>query len=142
MNPHHDTEPRLDWLPAEPQGHAVVPAGVHGWDAVRIPRFWANRVLDALGDGAGAVIHDGHCMYLLVAHGTADDLRVPAAHDIAVLGTSTYVAIPGIGRHAGTPGIDRLRWRTPPTPDGDYLTNAGLLQAAIDNALGPRRAAS
>lgn len=131
----------LDWLPV---GCDIAPraAGAHGWDAVRIPRFWAHRVLDALEERAGAVINDGHCMYLLVAHGAADGLQFPAAHGIGVLGTGTWVVVPGPDRHDGTPGIDRLRWRTPPTPGGEYLTDVAALQAAVDQSLGPRREAS
>lgn len=133
--------PALAWLP-DACTTATLGAGVHGWDAVRIPRIWAHRVLDALGNAAGAVIHDGRSMYLMVAQGAADDLMVPAAHDIAVLGAGTYIAVPGADRTAATPGIDRLRWRTPPTPDGHYLTDVGALQAAVDQALGPRQQAS
>lgn len=131
----------LPWLPASCDTE-LLPAGVHGWDAVRFPKVWAHHVLDALGDQAGAVIHDGLSMYLLVEHGAANGLQFPAAHEITVLGTGTWVAVPGIDRTAGTPGIDRLRWRTPPTPDGQYLTDVGALQAAVDQALGPRQQAS
>jgi hypothetical protein len=133
--------PTSAWLPAGCDT-ALLPAGQHGWDAVRFPRFWAHRVLDALGGRAGAVITDGHAMYLLVEPGAADDLQFPAAHGITVLGTGTWVMVPGPDRHDGTPGIDRLRWRTPPTPAGEYLTDVAALQAAIDQALGPRRQAS
>lgn len=129
------------WLPDD-MDTDLLPAGKHGWDAVRIPRIWAHRVLDALGDAAAAVIWDGVHMYLLVGSGTADGLLFPAAHGIAVLGDGTFVAVPGAGRHDGTPGIGRLRWRTPPTPAGEYLTDVAALQAAIDQALGPRRQAS
>lgn len=133
--------PALPWLPAGCKTETLG-AGVHGWDAVRFPLVWGHRVLDALGDQAGAVIHDGRSMYLLVEHGTADGLLFPAAHGIVALGAGTYVAVPGIDRTAATPGIGRLRWRTPPTPDGAYLTDAGALQAAVDQALGPRQQAS
>lgn len=146
MTPHHQSRTTvpptdLSWLPAG-RTTKLLPAGVHGWDAVRFPMPWAHRVLDALGDRAGAVINDGRSMYLLVEPGAADNLRFPAAHEITILGATSWVVIPGPDRTAGTPGIGRLRWRKPPTPDGQYLTNVGALQVAVDKALGPQQQAS
>lgn len=129
------------WLP---DGHSteLTAAGVHGWDAVRIPGTPGRWVLAALGDLGGAAIDDAVNVYVLVAAGAADALRYPAAHGIVIVGETGWVVIPGADRTLESVGPHALHWCPPPTDDGEYLTDIRVLQAAIDSALGSRPAMS
>ncbi|MGK5631670.1 hypothetical protein [Streptomyces sp. URMC 123] len=122
----------LDWIPRG-AGVNIARAGrCHGWDAVRMPRLWALRVLAHLGDRSGAVVAEeagaSPRYSWLVAAGSADRWAWPEAYEIQVLGEGCRLTVPGLAR-------DRLvRWAVPPGPDR-LLTDAARLRAAVAAAL-------
>ncbi|MFF5086276.1 hypothetical protein [Streptomyces niveus] len=108
------------------------------WDAVRVPIRYARGMLDRLGREGGAVIEDlySQCLYWLVRPGSADGWGLSPLY-VTILGESTYVAIPPVGRTEGY----RLQWAVPPTATR-YLTPADALHDALDHEIqavsGPR----
>jgi hypothetical protein len=126
------------WLPPDSPSDASIAlraAGVH-WDAIRVPLQIANRTLETLGTGSGAVICDPRepCLYWLVPAGTTTGWDTPHTRP---LGETQYVVIPSAG-HLTRPGP---HWLIPPT-GSQYLTDPALLRGAIESAivaaLGPR----
>lgn len=107
------------------------PAG-HDWDAVRVPLTIGQRALDILGRRSGAVIDDPReqVLYWLIRTGSA---AVWQLSDIRVLGLGAHVTIPP-ERRTQRPGP---HWRICPG-DGQLVTDAHALHAAISDALTPR----
>lgn len=126
--PQHQTTP-----PAVPTvaDCTIQPAG-HTWDAVRTPLALGQRTLDILGRRSGAVIEDpiGRVLYWLIPTGSAAAWQLS---DIRVLGAGAHLAVPP-PRRTQRPGP---HWRICPG-DGQLVTDAHALHAAISDALAPR----
>ncbi|MEV6796420.1 hypothetical protein AB0M87_31515 [Streptomyces sp. NPDC051320] len=126
------------WSPPQGPDFELVGAG-YAWDAVRMPCSFGVTIIERLGENCGGVIQDGyaHTLYWLIKPGTADNwAHVPGA-SVTILGATSYVAVPPVGRNEG-PGL----WWNVPLEPLRYLTDADLLGAALeeelDAALGPR----
>lgn len=128
----------MSWTPPPGPDAELTEAGVW-WDAVRVPGYLGDRVLERLGDAGGAVIRDpqAHRLHWLVTPGAADGWRIPDVAGVHVLGAASWVSVPPAGRlcSAGP------HWAVPVTA-GCGLTDADLLHRAlagvVAEALGPR----
>ncbi|MFF2852970.1 DUF6415 family natural product biosynthesis protein [Streptomyces sp. NPDC058001] len=121
------------WHPPKGITVQLVNAGRY-WDAVRVPQSIGEPVRARLREASGAIIHDGYAraMYWLVLPDAVTAWSTLSQH-VQVLGEGTYVAVPPV-HWTDRPGLE---WMQPPTPTR-YLTDAGLLTAALDTELGPR----
>jgi hypothetical protein len=116
------------WAPPSGLDAELVSAG-RWWDAVRVPVYLGERVLDLLNDASGAVIRDPYgpaYLYWLVRPGAADGWTLPEVAGVRVLGAASYVVVPP--RDPVRP--DGLGWAVPFRP-GRYLTDAVRLHAAL-----------
>lgn len=97
------------------------------WDAVRVPRQLGVAAMAILGTRCGAVLEYPHAVYYFVPRGTA------AGWDVAgteAIGKGNTLTIPP-ARCTAAPGP---HWRVCPG-DGDWLTDAHALQAALEDCL-------
>jgi hypothetical protein len=104
----------------------------HDWDAIRVPRSVGLAAMAILGTRCGAVVEDSvaSAVYFFTPVGTADTWEV---ENTRALGYESSVTIPPARRVEG-PGV---HWRMCPGEDG-WLTDPQALEAAIEDAFGPR----
>lgn len=97
------------------------------WDAVRVPRQLGLAAMVLLGARCGAVLEYPHkaAVYFFVRRGTAADWAFDGTHAV---GEGSTLTIPP-GRYTTGPGP---HWRVCPG-DGDWLTDAGALRAALED---------
>ncbi|WP_051878923.1 hypothetical protein [Streptomyces sp. NRRL B-24720] len=102
------------------------------WDAVRVPRSVGLDALAILGGRSGAVLEDPltAALYWFIAPGSRDDWDVPGTR---ILAEDAHLVIPPHRRTQG-PGP---HWRVCPGDD-EWVTEAAALQAALEDAAGPR----
>ncbi|MEV0170552.1 hypothetical protein AB0I00_05420 [Streptomyces sp. NPDC050803] len=102
------------------------------WDAIRVPRSVGLAAMAILGARCGAVVEDplSTAVYYFVPAGTAPGWDV---ENTRALGTGATVTIPPARRTEG-PGP---HWRMCPG-EARWLTDPSALQAAIEDAFGPR----
>jgi hypothetical protein len=123
---------RSEWAPPSGLDAELVSAG-EWWDALRIPAYLGEPVLDLLGERCGAVIRDPYgsqCLYWLLPCGAARSWTFPDSVEVHLLGPATYVVVPPPHRREG-PG---LRWERPFVP-GRYITDPQRLYAALSEAV-------
>lgn len=127
----------MRWTP--PNGHdAELTAAGEDWDALRLPAYLGDLVLDRLGGECGAVIGDPYAqrMYWLIRPGAAAGWTFPDIAYVQLLGTASWVGVPPRDR-SGPPG---LHWAK--LPEGSLLTDPEslhyVLSAVIADVLGPR----
>lgn len=121
------TGPSHASLPTGPDVQ-VQAAGVD-WDAVCLPSSLGERVLAALDEDTGGVIHDPYnrLLYWLVRCGAADHWQLPDEAHVRILGAGSWVGVPPReGRYAAS------YWVRPVDP---LLTPPHSLHAALQVVL-------
>ncbi|MGW7517379.1 hypothetical protein ACWGJ2_17490 [Streptomyces sp. NPDC054796] len=125
------------WAPPSGVAAELLPAGVY-WDAVQVPAYLGDRVLDRLGRESGAVIRDPFSRRLtwLVDPRATQGWTVPEASCVQLLSTTQYLTIPpGWCTRSASP-----HWTRP--WDAHGLTDARLLHVVLDAVIraehGPR----
>ncbi|MFF3123387.1 hypothetical protein ACFVRD_13670 [Streptomyces sp. NPDC057908] len=102
------------------------------WDAVRVPRSVGLDALAILGGRSGAVLEDplSAALYWFIPPGNAVTWDVAGTR---VLDEDAHLVIPPVRRTQG-PGP---HWRVCPAAEV-WTTEAAALQAALEDAAGPR----